>query len=167
MKIVNNAMVTYHYKITDSETNKEIESTYDNDAQQYIHGITEVPKGLAEALVSKEKGDVFDIELPPEKAFGQYNPEAVGRVPSKYVFLPGGRAVKGKLQPGTQVEVRTDYGVVEAWLLKQGLKNMDVDTNHKFAGKTLAYTIRILDVREATSSEISAASSCNTGCGCC
>lgn len=167
MKIVNHAMVTYHYKITDSEKNQEIESTYDNVAQQYIHGITEVPKGLAEALIGKEKGDVFDIVLPPEKAYGLYNPEAAGRVPSKYVFLPGGRAVKGKLKPGTPVEVRTEHGMVEGSIIKQGLKNMDIDTNHKLAGKTLAYSIKILDVRDATSSELSAADSCNTGCGCC
>ena len=33
--------------------------------------------------------------------------------------------------------------------------------------KTLAYSIKILDVRDATLSELSAADSCYTGCGCC
>ena len=167
MKIINNRVAEYHYRITDAESKQEIESTFGADAKQYIHGITQVPLGLAEILVGKARGDNFNITLSPDKAYGRYNSEASGRVPSKYVFLPDGGKAKGKLKIGTEVEVRTEYGVVTGSIIKQGLKNMVIDTNHPLAGKTLKYSVEIVNVRDATLDELSPSNSCNTGCGCC
>jgi FKBP-type peptidyl-prolyl cis-trans isomerase SlyD len=40
-------------------------------------------------------------------------------------------------------------------VLKAGKFNIDVDTNHPLAGKTLSFDIEIIDTRAATSEEIS------------
>lgn len=167
MKIDNNFMVVYQSEVTDTKTGKVVESTIGNDTKQYIHGVDKIELGLSEAFVGKSKGDKFEIVLPPEKTYGQYNPDAVGRIPSKYVSLPNGARITGKLKPNTLVEVKTPYSTTVATVIKHGLKSMDVDTNHPLAGKTLSFDVNIIDVRQATANEISQKSEGSTGCSCC
>jgi FKBP-type peptidyl-prolyl cis-trans isomerase SlyD len=71
------------------------------------------------------------------------------RVPKKHLVT------KGKIAPGMLVQVNTKNGPQEAIVVKVGLKNIDVDTNHPLAGKTLTFDIEVVDIRDATTEEIS------------
>ena len=166
MKIEKNSMVKYHYKLTDADSGELLESTYESQANSYIHGVSDILKGLENALDGKASGEFFDVKLPAAQAYGQYNPDAVGRVSLNYVFLPGGRPLRGKLQAGDDIEVRTEYGVVDGTVIKQGLKTADIDTNHPYAGKALNFAVEVVDVRAAKAEELSGAVGCG-GCSCC
>jgi FKBP-type peptidyl-prolyl cis-trans isomerase SlyD len=52
------------------------------------------------------------------------------------------------------VGVQTDRGVRSALVVKAGRFNVDIDTNHPFAGRTLHYQLEIVSVRPATLEEI-------------
>jgi FKBP-type peptidyl-prolyl cis-trans isomerase SlyD len=51
--------------------------------------------------------------------------------------------------------IQTERGQKQATVKKAGKFNVDVDTNHPFAGKTLKFDVKVVDVREASSDEIS------------
>lgn len=166
MYISNKKLVTYHYQLSDANNQSLIESTYGSKAKQYIHGVSNMLKGLEESLSGKAKGDKFSVTLNPEQAYGAYNEEAIGRISLNYVSLPGGKAIRGKLQPGTLIEIRTDQGIFEGTVIKQGLKTIDVDANHPLAGKSLEFSIEVLDVRIPTAAELAEDEGCGN-CSCC
>jgi FKBP-type peptidyl-prolyl cis-trans isomerase SlyD len=103
--------------------------------------------GLEESFIDREVGDNFTVTLPPERAYGLRQEGAQQRVPIKHLLN------KGRLKPGQQVLINTEQGRRHATLLKVGRFNVDVDTNHPLAGKTLTFDVTVLDVREATAEE--------------
>ena len=52
------------------------------------------------------------------------------------------------------VSVQTKQGVRPAMVVKAGRFNVDLDTNHPFAGRTLHYQVVIIEVRAADSDEL-------------
>ena len=52
------------------------------------------------------------------------------------------------------VQVNTQHGPWDAVVLKVGKFNVDIDSNHPLAGKTLSFEIEVVEVRDATSEEL-------------
>jgi len=50
--------------------------------------------------------------------------------------------------------VKTDHGQRQVTIVKAGKFMVTVDTNHPFAGKTLTFDIKVLEVREGTAEEL-------------
>ena len=97
----------------------------------------------------RQAGDSFSLEVAPEDAFGERNPEIIQRVPRKHLL-----GASAKLQPGQAVVVNTKEGRAQVVVLKVGRFNADVDFNHPMAGRSLKFDVEILDVREASAEEI-------------
>lgn len=147
MQVEQNTVVTFHYTIKD-EAHTLLETSDDNEPITYLHGSEGVLPALQEAMLGKTLNDQITVTLPPEKAYGEYNAELQTRISAKYL-----RHLK-KFKAGDVVPVNTDQGQQWVTVLKKGLKTVDVDGNHPFAGKTLSFVITIEDVREASAEEI-------------
>lgn len=148
MQIVADKVVSFHYHLSEGE-GEAFENSRDGDPVLYLHGRHGMLSGLEEAMAGKETGDTFTVTLSPEKAYGKRRESAQQRVPIKHLVT------KGKLKPGMVVQINTEKGAKEATVLKVGLKNVDVDSNHPLAGKTLTFAVEIVDVRDATPEELS------------
>lgn len=151
MKIAKNTVVQFHYILTDADNSEAIETSRDGDAVLYLHGHNNIVKGLEQAMEGKEKGDVFSVTVPPEKAYGHRDENRQQRVPVKHLLL----AKKAKPKAGMLVHVQTDKGPVPATIIKAGKFTVDVDLNHPFAGRNLQFDVEIVDIREAEPDEIS------------
>ncbi len=147
MNVKYNSVVKFHYRLRD-ETGAELEHSHDGEPNVYLHGHRGITPGLEEAMTGKEEGDVFSVTLPPEKGFGLRQEGRQQRVPIKHLM--------GKVKPkvGMVVSIQTDSGPRQAVVLKVGKFNVDVDTNHPLAGKTVTFDIEMVSVREATAEEI-------------
>ena len=55
---------------------------------------------------------------------------------------------------GDIVLINTSDKKVRATVVKLGRFNVDVDTNHPLAGKSLQFDVQVVDVREGTMEEI-------------
>ncbi len=77
----------------------------------------------------------MSIDIPPEKAFGQRDPSKVRLVPLRKF---GEKAYE--LKVGDEVEYEGRIGVVQ--LIGSG--RVQVDFNHRLAGKTLTYSIEVV-----------------------
>lgn len=146
MVIEKDSVVQFHYIV--KENDQVLESTLNDEPALYLHGHDNLMPALEEALTNKAAGDDVLVTLPPEKAYGERVEREPRRVPKKHLLT------KGKITPGQIVQVNTEHGPSEAVVIKVGLKNVDVDTNHPYAGKTLTFEVKILDVRAASPEEI-------------
>ena len=148
MKIKHNAVVRFHYRLRDEETGNELEDSHGDEPNTYIHGRGAITPGLEVTMTDKEVGDTFSATLTPEEGFGVRKEGQQQRVPIKHLM--------GKVKPkvGSAVSVQTNTGPRQAMVIKVGKFNVDIDTNHPLAGKTVTFDIEVIDIREATQEEI-------------
>lgn len=147
MQIANNTVVAFHYTLT------EIGGDYTEDSRSgnplyYLHGHRGILPGLEDAMLGRSEGDQFSVTVEPELAYGLRNEAGKQRVPIKHLI--------GRKSPriGEIVTVNTARGQVRATVVKVGKFNVDIDTNHPLAGKTLQFDVEVLAVREATMEEV-------------
>jgi FKBP-type peptidyl-prolyl cis-trans isomerase SlyD len=151
MQISADKVVSFHYNLTDVDGTL-LETSYDNDPTLYLHGHQNILPGLEIELEGKSVGEKIQVTLTADQAYGERKEGAVQRVPIKH--LHNHAAVKNKLKPGSRVSVNTQHGPWEAVVLKVGKFNVDIDSNHPLAGKTLTFEIEVHAIREATSDEL-------------
>ncbi len=147
MKIAQNAVVTFDYTLK-GEDGEPLESTRERGPMSYLHGAGNIIPGLEKAMDGRQSGDAFSVTIAPEEAYGPRAEGRVQRVPAKHFPQPR------KLKPGQVVQLRTRRGPMQAVVLKVGRFNVDIDTNHPLAGRTLTFDVEIVDVRAATPEEI-------------
>lgn len=149
MNIEDKTVVSFHYTLTDDQ-GEEIESSRDRDPMVYLHGGGTIIPGLEKAMAGKSSGDTFEVTVEPADAYGERREDAIQRVSAKH-FRKDAR-----LEPGQLVMLNTkEQGQIQATVVKVGRFNIDVDTNHPLAGKSLTFGVEVTDIREATDEEIS------------
>lgn len=152
MPISKDNVVTFHYRLQD-EKGLELESSHDGEPVAYLQGHSNIIRGLEKAMEGKSTGDVFSATIEARDGYGERNETAIQRVPIKH--LNGDKRSKSKLKPGMIVSINTEDGAKQVMVLKAGKFNVDVDTNHPLAGKTLVFDVEIISVRDATKEELS------------
>jgi|Deesub1362B_J571_1020462.scaffolds.fasta_scaffold00065_107 FKBP-type peptidyl-prolyl cis-trans isomerase SlyD len=109
-----------------------------------IVGSGYVIEGLEEDLIGREVGYKGEVKIPPEKAFGEYDPSLVEIISiTKFDQRP---------QPGMRVRVNGRIGTVDRVIGRR----VRVDFNHPLAGKTVTYEYEILEVIEDLEEQIKA-----------
>jgi len=150
MQIEKDKVVTVHYRV--SEPGGElVEDSYDDEPMVYLQGHGAMIEAVEAALLGKSVGDKVSTTV--ENAYGERDETKQQRISINHIMREG--KAKPKLKPGMTVHVNTKQGPLPVTVLKVGLKSVDVDTNHPFAGKTLQFDIEVLQLRDATEAEIS------------
>ena len=140
-------LVDYTSKVKD--TGEVFETTIEEEAKKHsLHepnvkyqpklvsiGESWVVKGLDEALEKTSVGDKKTIEILPDKGFGERDTGKVRMIPLRKL---GEDAEKVSI--GDTVEVDNKKGVVRFI----GSGRVQIDYNHRFAGKTVLYDINVL-----------------------
>lgn len=107
-----------------------------------------LPPGLEEALEGCPEGE-FQVSVPPERGVGSHHPEKVSQ--ARLTDFPLGSMVA----VGKEFLTRDGEGhPVGARVTAVEGEQVTVDSNPRLAGRTLAYTGLIHEIREATVEEI-------------
>lgn len=117
-------------------------------------GQHDVVKGLDDALVGKEVGKKFSVELAPENAFGKKDP--------KYFQLVNASKFKDSNMipyPGMHVTINDTPGVVKT--ISGG--RILVDFNHPLAGKDVKYDAEVLGLVEDDAEKVKAIAEMHLG----
>ena len=146
MQIDKDKVASFHYRLF--EGSELLEDSDDSDPMLYMHGRNGLFEGLEAALQGKQAGDNVEVTLTPDQAYGERQDNAFQRVPVKHL-MPN-----KKPRVGDVFQVNTQDGPRQVVVKKVGKFNVDVDTNHPLAGKTLRFEIEIQDVREASAEEL-------------
>jgi len=147
MQIADGTVASFHYTLR-GEDGAELESSRGGDPVAYLHGHGNILPALEERLAGHAPGDTLAVTLAPEQAYGPRRADSVQRVPLKHIHA------RGRLQPGMVVAVQTEHGARQVTVLKVGKFNVDVDSNHPLAGRTLSFDIEVLEVRAASDEEM-------------
>lgn len=146
MKIEKNRVVRFHYALSDVD-GAELESSQGREPLAFLAGHGGIIPGLEAAFEGKETGDKFEATVTPDQAYGERREGLTQRIPKKHF----GNA---RLKPGATVVMQTQQGQRMVTVQKVGMSVVDVDLNHPMAGKTLRFTVDIVDVRDASEEEI-------------
>jgi FKBP-type peptidyl-prolyl cis-trans isomerase SlyD len=146
MKISNNTVVSIQYLVL-NEDQEEIDASPDDAPLSFLIGHHQLITGLENALIDKEKGDHFVVDVPPSEGYGDYNEAFSQEVP---LTLFG----DAEVLPGMQFRATTDDGEQSVIVTEVGKDYAVVDGNHPLAGMHLTFEVTVLDVRVATESEL-------------
>ncbi|MFT5721696.1 MAG: FKBP-type peptidyl-prolyl cis-trans isomerase SlyD [Motiliproteus sp.] len=151
MSITSNSVVSFHYRLRE-ESGAELESSHDAEPMLYLHGHNGILAGLEKALEGRAVGESLSVTLEPAEAYGIRREGREQRIPIKHLQVDA--KTQRQLKKGMAVPVQTEQGARTMVIIKVGKFNVDVDTNHPLAGKTLTFDIDIVTVRDATAEEI-------------
>ncbi|GIZ53530.1 FKBP-type peptidyl-prolyl cis-trans isomerase [Noviherbaspirillum aridicola] len=149
MKIAKNTVVTLHYKLSDAQGNLIEES---REPMVYLHGGYEntLPK-IEEALDGKDPGYETTIQVEPDDAFGEYDPELIKIEPRNRLPEP---IELGMQFEGTPEGAGDDDEPVIFTVTDIAEDKVVLDGNHPLAGMALRFTLNVTDVRSASQEEI-------------
>jgi FKBP-type peptidyl-prolyl cis-trans isomerase SlyD len=142
-------LIFANYTAKVKDTGEGIESTLEDEAKKlkifdatrkYEPRLVAVGEGwlisgLDEEVKKMDVGQKKEIELSPEKAFGQRDPTQLRMIPLRKF---GER--EHELEVGDSVEVDNRVGVVRF----MGSGRAQVDFNHRLAGKSIVYDFEVL-----------------------
>lgn len=103
-------------------------------------GRGDIIEGIEDALVGMAEGEEATIEVPPEKAYGEFDEEKL----REYDAEAFEEMVGSEPEVGLHVEAKNElHGDVTA--VRDD--TVQVDFNHELAGRTLVFEIEVIDVR--------------------
>ncbi len=123
------------YEGREKDTGRVFDKVEEEEPYAVILGEDSLIPGLAEALEEMKEGEEREIELPPEKAFGERKKELIAIIPEKEFRKRGIVPV-----PGLVIEADGRPGRV----LSVSGGRVQVDFNHELAGKTVIYRVKVL-----------------------
>ena len=131
-----------HYRGTFND-GTQFDSSYDRgEPLEFICGAGQMIKGFDAAVANMEVGQVVDVHLMPEEAYGMPNPDAIFTL--EIAQLPGSE----DLTVGQQVYLSNQYG--QPFTVKVNAKDektITFDANHEMAGKELNFRIELVEVK--------------------
>ena len=99
-------------------------------------------KGFDAAVADMKVGEIKEIHLIPEEAYGQPNPDAIFTLEIEQ--LPGAE----DLTVGQQVYLSNQYGQpFPVKVTAKDEKTITFDANHEMAGKELNFKIELVEVK--------------------
>ncbi|HIS31808.1 MAG TPA: FKBP-type peptidyl-prolyl cis-trans isomerase [Candidatus Limivivens intestinipullorum] len=131
-----------HYRGTFND-GTQFDSSYDRgEPLEFVCGAGQMIKGFDAAVADMEVGQVTDIHLMPEEAYGMPDPNAIFTI--EIAQLPGSE----NLEVGQQVYLSNQYG--QPFPVKVTEKEdatITFDANHEMAGKELNFRIELVEVK--------------------
>ena len=131
-----------HYRGTFND-GTQFDSSYDRgEPLEFICGAGQMIKGFDAAVANMEVGQVVDVHLMPEEAYGLANPDAIFTV--EIAQLPGSE----DLTAGQQVYLSNQFGQpFPVKVTAKDEKTITFDANHEMAGKELNFRIELVEVK--------------------
>ena len=131
-----------HYRGTFND-GTQFDSSYDRgEPLEFICGAGQMIKGFDAAVANMEVGQVVDVHLMPEEAYGMPNPDAIFTLEIEQ--LPGAE----DLTVGQQVYLSNQYGQpFPVEVNAKDEKTITFDANHEMAGKELNFRIELVEVK--------------------
>jgi len=138
-----NSQVKLHFalKLADGQ---EVDSTFSAQPAELVIGDGNLPEGFEGYLVGLTTGDHKTFTVPPEKAFGQPNPQNLQEMkrsdfpvdmPIAEGLMVSFADAQGAELPGLVSRIEGDW--------------VTIDFNHPLAGKELQFEVQILEVKNA------------------
>lgn len=134
-------VVKVHYEGT-LDNGEQFDSSYNRDPLEYTCGIGTMLRGFDYAVANLEPGEITNIHLEPEEAYGMHEDYLVITMDKN--DIPDTE----ELEEGDQVMLQDEMGrPFEAVVSAVDDSSISFDLNHPMAGKALNFKIELIEVR--------------------
>lgn len=141
MNISEGVTVALEYTLKD-EKGTFIESNVGAKPLVYTHGTSQIIPGLEKGLEALKAGDSTIVTVRPEEAYGAVDENA-------YLEIPLERIPEDARQIGARLQTTDRNGqVLHPAVAKIKEDVVVLDFNHPLAGKTLHFTVKVLEVQQ-------------------
>tara|TARA_Y100001936_G_scaffold96647_1_gene94964 strand:- start:29739 stop:30221 length:483 start_codon:yes stop_codon:yes gene_type:complete len=156
-KIEQNTIASVHY--TGTFIDGEIFDSSEGRAPlSFEVGKGQMISGFEQEMLGAEIGEKREFTLTPDRAYGERDEDAIQKVPRSQ--FPEEMAIEVGMVLGAQSEM----GPIQFSVASVEDDSVTVDFNHQMAGKTLNFSVEVVDVRQVP--EQKDMDSCGPGCGC-
>ncbi|MBT3865723.1 peptidylprolyl isomerase [Candidatus Woesearchaeota archaeon] len=132
--------IKLHYKGT-LEDGTVFDSSEGKDPLEFEVGAGAVIAGFDEGVIGMKKGEKKTINIPADKAYGQYDEKRMGEYPKANV------PKDMELKVGAKMFLQSPDGGVALATIKEIKDDVVVlDLNHPLAGKNLTFEVEIIEV---------------------
>lgn len=133
--------VKVHYKGT-FDDGTQFDASYDRGVPlEFVCGTGQMIRGFDKAVAEMKIGDIIDVHLEPEEAYGVHNPDMVITVPVANI-----QGLEG-VEEGDKVMLQDELGrPFDALVTELNDETITFDCNHEMVGKALNFTIEMLDI---------------------
>jgi len=145
---MSNKVISIEYTLTDANTSEKLDTNVGGQPLEFISGMGQIIPGLEKEIENLNSGENADVMVQPADGYGEYNEEAVQTLPKEQfagIDLTEGMSLYGSGENGETVQVTVKT---------VGEEDVTIDYNHPMAGKSLMFSVAILEVRAATEEEI-------------
>jgi FKBP-type peptidyl-prolyl cis-trans isomerase SlyD len=147
-KIEKGSVVSVDYELHLGD-GKVIDASAPDEPLAYIQGEGQIVPGLERALEGLSTGDAKQVVVAPEDGYGPHDARGLQEVPRS--------AFPADLNPkiGMELVAQGPDGEAVPFVISDvKLESIVIDMNHPLAGKTLHFTVKVRDVRQATPEEL-------------
>lgn len=141
-------VISIEYTLNDANTNEKLDTNVGGYPLDFISGMGQIIPGLEKELINLTAGEKIDVLVQPAEAYGEYNQEAVQVLPKEQ--FAGIDLVEGMTLYGTSEDQQTVQVTVKSF----DDSEVVIDYNHPMAGRSLMFSVTILDTRDATTEEL-------------
>lgn len=117
------------------------DSSEGRDPLEFTAGSGEIIPGLDKGLIGMAVGDIREVTVPPEEAYGQRHEARIQSVPREAIpdHIP--------TEPGTQLSVETQDGsTLQVVVSDRTDSHVELDANHPLAGRTLIFDVTLVEI---------------------
>ena len=149
--IQNNAVASVHYTGTLPDTGEVFDSSEGRDPLVFLVGHRQMIPGFEEEMLGAKVGERRTFTLEPERAYGQREEANVTTFPRAHFAA-------------VEAEVPLEVGMTLVADMMDGPRPFSVvaveedtitaDFNHKLAGKSLTFSVEVVELRAAEEGEI-------------
>jgi len=147
MQISQQTVVAIDYTLTDDQ-GTVLDTSEGREPLYFLQGVGQIVSGLEEALEGKTAGEQFSVAIPPEKGYGLRNDSLIQQVPRDRF------PAEADIEKGMQFRASSPEGPMMVTVTDVSLDFVMVDGNHPLAGQILNFAVDIIEVREATATEL-------------
>lgn len=147
MRITKDAVASIEYELKD-DTGEVLDTSKGHGPLAYIHGAGNLIPGLESELEGKASGDSFKVRIAAEDAYGARNEDLVQDVPRSRF------PEEAEIEPGVQFQAEGPAGIEIVTVIAVEEETVKLDGNHPLAGVNLAFDVTVVDVRDATPTEL-------------
>jgi FKBP-type peptidyl-prolyl cis-trans isomerase SlyD len=141
------SVTTVHYTGTypDGEV---FDSSEDSPPLAFLVGHGNMIAGFEQELMGATVGERREFTLTPDLAYGERDEDAIQQM-EKGQFPP-----EMELEVGMVLAAHSDQGPIQLRISSIDGDLVTVDFNHQMAGKTLCFSVEVVEIRAATADEI-------------
>ncbi|MAJ01755.1 MAG: peptidylprolyl isomerase [Euryarchaeota archaeon] len=147
-----NTVASVHYTGTLPDSGEVFDSSEGRDPLTFLVGHRQMIPGFEEEMIGATVGERREFTLTPDRAYGERDEQAVLQIPRDN-FAP--LEQEGKLEVGMQLVAQMPHGPAPFLILELTEELVTGDFNHALAGKSLTFSVEVVELRDASEEEIS------------